>query len=240
MSTVGWITRMSRPRDTVGHIRTLVSLCTSIGLACTAPSLAESGQPTVNPLDHAHGGQAGVAIAINVLDTQQQEAKFHRVLTHKGVVPLLVDITNNSNQTYVLNQAHIELDRLSPTEIAQLFPQREAGPSMRVVSRLMGVILLPVVIVGFLLSGLSGEQGLESLRPLALLDPLGAESASAESRNQDLLYTFQRHELQDITLKPGYSTRGVLYARNVQRGRAVRVTFVNADTGQPVTIDMRF
>lgn len=184
--------------------------------------------PTIHSFDSAEMmRKEGVAVAARLLDPSQTREVFHAHLVRNGVQPLVLSISNDSEQPYHFRKRDIDPRYIPAARAARWAMVHPAITATRLVSWI--VMIAP---------GLLFECLIE---PLTTLDFPGVEEASQRPpapNNRAIREDFIRQEIADGDIGPREQRTGALFLRPPKLGRVIPVTLINARTQQPLIFEV--
>jgi len=181
-------------------------------------------QPQDYPIHHE---RQHVMVAVDVLEADRARVIFGVDLLGHGIQPLLMRIQNDSDQPYHVQKAWMNLRVHPAIRVARYASQGPTKTAMRNVRWLL--FLVPGVVFSSL------------IEPLTTIDfPAMQEAARRPPKpvNRQIEADFAKAELPDAVIGPGESVAGVVFASRL-RGDRLLLTLTNAQTQEPLTIEVR-
>ncbi|MBI3996083.1 MAG: hypothetical protein HY352_00335 [Candidatus Omnitrophica bacterium] len=169
----------------------------------------------------------GVAVVARLLNPAQTRQVFHAHLVRNGAQPLVLSISNDSDQPYHFRKGDVDPRYIPATRAARWAVVHPAITATRLVSWMV------MIVPGLLFECL--------IEPLTTLDFPGVEEASqrpSAPNNRTIREDFIRQEIADGDIGPREQRTGVLFLRPPKLGRVIPVTLINAHTQQPLIFEV--
>ncbi|MEW6101861.1 MAG: hypothetical protein AB1481_06175 [Candidatus Omnitrophota bacterium] len=191
-------------------ILSLAMLLSSFGCASYRPAGSPSEDISFYPNKKE---QAGLSIAIKLLDAKETRGTFKRNIHKKQVAPAFIIIKNDSQNVYKLKKGLNEQGLFSANEVAdkgkfQVF-WRAALFSPFIISIILWPLLLPAIVGG-----------------------LGTVNANKSMRED-----YVNKEISDEEIHPGESLAGFLYFDSGSISKGLRIELTDVVTKEPIVFE---